>query len=89
MSVPRQIALAAWACFASVCTLIAVASTWDVTDWIAPLIDLQAIGVFVLGVWGIVVSLRRGDGWAGFASSAVVVTFPLVVLAYATTLDWQ
>jgi hypothetical protein len=58
-------------------------------DALWTLIQLPALGVFVLGVWGIVVSLRRRDGLAGFASSAVVVTFPLVVYAYAATLDWQ
>jgi hypothetical protein len=89
MTVPRQIAIASWACFASACALTFIASSFGVTEAFSTLIQLQAVGVVVLGVWGIVVSLRRGDALAGLASSAVVVTLPLVVFALAATADWQ
>jgi hypothetical protein len=89
MTVPRQIALASWTCFASACALAFVGSGFSVADALSPLIQLQVIGVLILGVWGIALSLRRGDALAGIASSVVVVALPHVVLALAATADWQ
>jgi hypothetical protein len=89
VTVPRQIAIASWACLASASLLTLAGSSFDLAQALSALIQLQAFGVVVLGVWGIGLSLRRGDAMAGLASTAAVVAFLLVVFAFAVTADWQ